>query len=378
MPVMTAILKNKKVAIIGAGPVGLTMARLLQLKGLNVTVYERDKNPAARIWGGTLDLHENSGQKALDKAGLLEGYFAKAKPIGRNIVDTQARLIFTVSPHYKSPEINRNDLRNLMLNSITSDTVIWDSKFTSIEVQNGQWLLRFENGRHATADFVIGANGGMSKARHYATDTVVEDTGTFIIQGEVYRPETKCNAFYELCGDNILMTAGEGRTLVANPDNNGALTYNVTFKKPKEWDNGNGLEFKDAASVTAFLINMFPHWDECYHQLFRATSFFVGLPSRRLPLDSPWKSDRPLPITLIGDAAHVMPPFAGRGVNMGLMDAFILSENLTCGKFDTVAAAIDDYEQQMFIYAKKAQLETNRNETEMHSPNFFFAKRFNS
>lgn len=52
------LLDNKKVAIIGAGPVGLTMARLLQQKGIAVIVYERDINSQTRIWGGTLDLHK--------------------------------------------------------------------------------------------------------------------------------------------------------------------------------------------------------------------------------------------------------------------------------------------------------------------------------
>jgi 2-polyprenyl-6-methoxyphenol hydroxylase-like FAD-dependent oxidoreductase len=54
------LLNNKKIAIIGAGPVGLTMATLLQQKGIAVTIYERDKDPQARIWGGTLDLHEST------------------------------------------------------------------------------------------------------------------------------------------------------------------------------------------------------------------------------------------------------------------------------------------------------------------------------
>ena len=55
-------------------------------------------------------------------------------------------------------------------------------------------------------------------------------------------------------------------------------------------------------------------------------------------MEKRWKNDRPLPITLIGDAAHLMPPFAGQGVNTGLMDALILSDNLTIGKFETIVA----------------------------------------
>jgi len=65
------LLYNKKVAVIGAGPVGLTMARLLQQNGANITVYERDRDPEARIWGGTLDLHKGSGQEARVTANLL-------------------------------------------------------------------------------------------------------------------------------------------------------------------------------------------------------------------------------------------------------------------------------------------------------------------
>jgi 2-polyprenyl-6-methoxyphenol hydroxylase-like FAD-dependent oxidoreductase len=77
------LLKNKKVAILGAGPVGLTMAKLLQQTGVDVTVFERDRDPQTRIWGGTLDLHESSGQEAMKEAGLLERYYAMAIPMAR-------------------------------------------------------------------------------------------------------------------------------------------------------------------------------------------------------------------------------------------------------------------------------------------------------
>lgn len=43
------------------------MANLLQQNGIDITVYERDENPKARVWGGTLDLHKNSGQEAMKK-----------------------------------------------------------------------------------------------------------------------------------------------------------------------------------------------------------------------------------------------------------------------------------------------------------------------
>lgn len=63
-------LQEKKIAIVGGGPGGLTLARLLQMNGADVSVYERDKDENARPKGATLDLHDESGLRALREAGL--------------------------------------------------------------------------------------------------------------------------------------------------------------------------------------------------------------------------------------------------------------------------------------------------------------------
>lgn len=73
------LLENKQVAIIGGGMGGLILARLLQMQNVNVKVYERDCNEEVRVQGSPLDLHEDSGLKAMKQADLLKEFYSNVR-----------------------------------------------------------------------------------------------------------------------------------------------------------------------------------------------------------------------------------------------------------------------------------------------------------
>ena len=90
-------LQNKKVVIIGAGPGGLTLAKLLQDQNIAVTVYERDIDKHARVQGSPLDLHKDSGLAAIKKANLFEEFKKHYLPRAdrEKIMNEKADVLFS-------------------------------------------------------------------------------------------------------------------------------------------------------------------------------------------------------------------------------------------------------------------------------------------
>lgn len=370
-------IQNKKIAIVGGGPGGLTLARLLQLKGANVTVYERDFNKDARLVGSPLDMHEESGLAALRKANLLDEFKKNFRPGADRmlIVNEAAEIIFSdhenkpaedFGNEYFRPEIDRGPLRNMLLESLQPGTVVWDSHFISMEPQHEGWLLHFKNGLSAHADVVIAADGANSKIRPYITNIKSFYSGITMLEGHVYDAKKAVPNIHALLNDGKIMAFGNKKNILMGQKGNGEIGFYASFKADENWSTTNGLDYTDKAQVLEWFKTTYYEWSSIWYELFEnAATPFIPRPIYCMPLDQTWNA---LPnATMLGDAAHVMPPFAGEGANMAMLDALELSECLTSDEYPTLKEAISSYEITMRNRAAKAAKESLENGERMHS-----------
>ncbi|KAA0129619.1 FAD-dependent monooxygenase [Chryseobacterium sp. SN22] len=373
------ILKNKKVAIIGGGPGGLTLARLLQMGDTDVTVYERDFDRTARVQGSPLDLHENSGLAAICKAGLLEIFKKNYMPGAdrTTITDPQAEVVFSDHDTHKNedfgaeyfrPEIDRGTLRSILLDSLRPGTVVWDSHFLSMEPQGEGWLMHFKDRPGIYADLVIGADGARSKIRPYITGITAFYSGITMLEGDIPDAEKQVPEITGLLRGGKLMAFGNGKNILMGQKTDGEIGFYASFKTGENRITESGLNFSDNKKALEWFKNEYTEWSDIWHPLFENTSLpFIPRPIYCMPLDQDWEA---LPnATIIGDAAHVMPPFAGEGVNMAMRDALELSEKLTGNSHLCMQEAIASYEKTMLKRASAAAKESLENGETMHSEN---------
>lgn len=369
------MIQDKKIAIVGGGPGGLTLARLLQLKNAEVKVYERDINKEVRVQGATLDLHEESGLEALRRAGLMDAFKAHYRPNAGKLKIIDKNLTIYLDEHAEEsshsedrPEIDRTPLRKILLESLQPDTVVWDSHFLSMEKHHEGWLMHFKNGTSHYADIVIAADGANSKIRPYVTDIQPIYSGVTMVEGNIYHAETNAPKIWKLVNGGKVFALDNEQTLLFSTKEDGTLTFYTGCNTDEHWVKDSGIDFTQKQQVADWFKKEYSSWNEIWQELFETDEIsIIPRPQYHYPLDQKWKT---LPnLTLLGDAAHRMPPYAGEGVNMAMQDAYELAESLTNDEFKDIKTAISSYENKMLERASEVTRLTLENTVLMHSEN---------
>ncbi|MEV4108438.1 NAD(P)/FAD-dependent oxidoreductase [Nonomuraea sp. NPDC049695] len=327
---------SPRIAVVGAGLGGLTLARVLQVHGLPVTVYERESSPDTRSQGGTLDMHAGSGQTALEKAGLLDRFRALARPEGQEsrIVDESGTMLRHEEPadgDESRPEIDRGQLRGLLIDSLAEGTVRWGRP---VDAVTGEGRVLFPDGTGEDFDLVVGADGAWSRVRPSLSKEVPSYTGvTFVETGfdEARHPEQG-----RLVGNGSFSAYGANKALLAQRNSNGRIRVYVAFRGPQD------LPVPE-------VLALFDGWAESLRDLLRhADDEFVTRSLFALPVGHSWEHTPGL--TLLGDAAHLMPPL-GVGANLAMLEGAELADALASAT--DLDEAVRAYESAMLPRAAR-------------------------
>ncbi|MEV5747249.1 NAD(P)/FAD-dependent oxidoreductase [Actinoallomurus sp. NPDC052308] len=340
---------HARISVIGAGPGGLTCARILQQRGMAVTVYDRDTGPDARNQGGTLDLHADNGQIALREAGLLDTFFELARPEGQEMrqMDPTGTVTFHNVPaadELFKPEIDRGQLRDLLLNSLRPGTVHWGRALDTISgPADGSRRLHFADGTTVETDLVIGADGAFSRVRPAVSPAVPAYTGVSFLEAWFSDVENRHPDIAELVGQGSAAAADGDRGLFAQRNSGDHIRVYLIQRVPVDWIAASGLAADDTDGIRALLLEEYAHWSPRMRQMISDNDGpYVDRPIFALPVPHTWEHNPT--VTLLGDAAHLMPPL-GVGVNLAMLDASELA--LALANVATVDDAIHTYEKTM-------------------------------
>ncbi|KAI0760896.1 monooxygenase FAD-binding protein [Trametes elegans] len=373
-----------RIAIVGGGPGGLVLLLTLLRRGIPATLYERDssRNTRAHL-GGTLDLEWDSGQRALRENGLEDHFKAYARrdaeemricgkhgvpvllhdggdPPDNDLQDTR-------------PEIDRRVLRQILLDALPQDAIRWDHALAFIRpLGGGQHELTFANGSPVVvADLVVGADGAHSRIRPLvspATPLYHGVTGAEIslAPGVAARPEN--DDIGAGVGRGTCLAAQGGKIVCFQRNGDGRIRAYAWHRAPLEW----ALP-RDPGAAKEGLLALYADWAPWIRKFIALCDedAIYPRPLFYLPVGHRWAH---VPgVTIIGDAAHLMSPFAGAGANLAMLDGLELGLALAQAQKEGGSAekrekAVAAWEQKMFDSVEKVAAETYRNLQAFISP----------
>jgi len=336
------------IAIIGAGLGGLTLARVLHVHGIAATVYEADASPDARAQGRMLDIHEHNGQSALKDAGLFDEFLELIHAGGQatRVLDKDGSVLLAEPDDGTGgrPEVNRGDLRGVLLDSLPPGTVRWGHKVAAVaSLGGGRHRVTFADGAMVTTDLLVGADGAWSKVRPLLSDAKPAYVGISFIETTLFDADLRHPASAKAVGGGAMFAMTPGKGIAAHREHGGALHTYVQVNKPRDWIDG--IDFSDPVIARARVTEEFEGWaPELVALIADGETDPIPRPIHALPAHHRWA--RVPGVTLLGDAAHLMAP-SGEGANLAMFDGAELAKAIAARPGD-IEAALAAYEEALF------------------------------
>lgn len=342
-------------AVIGGGLGGLTLARVLHVNGIEVPIFESEPSAAARTQGGMLDIHAESGQEALRAAALYDDFRRLIHHGGESlrVIDPQGivRLAEDDDGTGERPEVDRGQLRDLLLQSLPEGTIHWGMKAVGARaLPGGRHEVTFDDGTVITTDLLVGADGAWSRIRSLVSAAVPAYTGISFVETDLLEPDDRHPACAALAGPGFFMSFGDHNGFLGHRETDGSLHVYTAVKAGEGWLDG--IDFSDPQQAKQAVLAHFEGWHETLRAFVAdADGDLVPRKIYALPVGHRW--DRIPGVTLLGDAAHVMSPFAGEGANLAMLDGAELAEAIAANPGDT-EAALAAYEAALFPRSERS------------------------